>query len=80
MDRVVTPEVVEVDREVELIGPGARTVRTIIQVLLSLLVAIPTAVATASEAGVSVPYAATIVGVAGAAVVLISAVQNAIGK
>jgi len=80
VDRVVTPEVVEVDREVELIGPGARTVRTIIQVLLSLLVAIPTAVATASEAGVSVPYAATIVGVAGAAVVLISAVQNAIGK
>jgi hypothetical protein len=60
-------------------GPKGRTVRTAVQVLLAVLLAVPAALGALTAAGVEVPAgsAAVAVGVTGALVVLISAGQNA---
>jgi hypothetical protein len=54
-----------------------RVIRTTLQVLLAVLVAVPAAVAALEAAGLQV-NGAVLVGIAGAAVVIVSAVQNAL--
>lgn len=60
-------------------GPRARIVRTALQVLVAVLVAVPSALAVLTQSGVEVPArtAGLLVGGTGALVVLISAGQNA---
>jgi hypothetical protein len=59
-------------------SPNARKWRTVLQVVIAVGVAIPSAVAAAVAAGVDVSGGAVtlVVGVAAAAVVLVSTVQN----
>lgn len=60
-------------------GPRRRTLRTALQVLVAVLVAVPSALAVLTEAGVDVPAGTTalVVGGTGALVLLVSAGQNA---
>jgi small-conductance mechanosensitive channel len=87
-DRVfdlTTPDIGEpVTIEVVPAGPGPRrrTWRTVLQVLVAVLVAVPGALAVLTESGVDLPAGTTalIVGGTGALVVLVSAGQNAIDQ
>lgn len=60
-------------------GPRKRTLRTALQVVVAVLLAVPGALAVLSEAGVSVPagWTALVAGGTGALVLLVSAGQNA---
>lgn len=60
-------------------GPRRRVVRTAVQVLVAVLLAVPAALAAVAAAGVELPAGATaiIAGGTGGLVILISAGQNA---
>lgn len=60
-------------------SPKRRTWRTVVQTVLAVLVAVPSAVAALTQAGVELSVRATalVVGIAAALVILISAAQNA---
>lgn len=63
--------------EPAIMGPLTRWIRTILQVLGALIVAVPTATA---AAGISAMTSAKVVGVMGGIVIAVSAVQNALNS
>lgn len=69
-----TNQVVTTDTEPALIGPLTRFMRTVLQILVALIAAVPTA---AAAFNVSAQTSAKFVGFMGGVVAIMSALQNA---
>lgn len=72
-----TDQTIVTDTEPALLGPLQRWYRTIFQVVIAVLVAVPSAVALLD---ISTELAAKITGLAGAALIVVSAIHNAINS
>lgn len=72
-----TDQTIVTDTEPALLGPLQRWYRTIFQVVIALLVAVPSAVALLD---ISTELAAKITGVTGALLILVSAIHNAVNS